>query len=132
MEPIRYVDRLNDYYRSQGFPPYQWVVNEQAPLARLRKPLAQCRVSMLTSGGVSRRADPPWNPQARNDLRLDEVACDAPSDDFQIHDAYVAARLWSGFMGRIYKRRAVIEEAAPALAKELEKDRVDLFVLVPA
>jgi hypothetical protein len=44
----------------------------------------------------------------------------------------VAARLWSGFMGRIYKRRAVIEEAAPALAKELEKDRVDLFVLVPA
>jgi hypothetical protein len=35
-------------------------------------------------------------------------------------------------MGRIYKRRAVIEEAAPALAAKLREDAVDLFVLVPA
>jgi hypothetical protein len=35
-------------------------------------------------------------------------------------------------MGRIYSRSAVVNEAAPALARELEKDRVDLFVLVPA
>jgi len=161
-EPIRYVDRLNEFYKSQGFPPYAWTVNEDAPLTRLAKPLAQCRVSMLTAGGVSRRAAAPWNPNARNDLRLDEVASDAPSDDFQIHDAYydhsdadrdlnclfpidrlrelaaegvikeVAARLWSGFMGRIYKRTAVMQESAPALAAELRKDGVDLFVLVPA
>jgi hypothetical protein len=35
-------------------------------------------------------------------------------------------------MGRIYKRSDVIERAAPALAVELEKDEVDLFLLVPA
>jgi D-proline reductase (dithiol) PrdB len=117
---------------------------------------------MLTAGGVSRCAAAPWNPNARNDLRLDEIASDAPSDDFQIHDAYydhsdadrdlnclfpierlhelaadgmiqdVAARVWSGFMGRIYKRTAVIEQAAPALAAKLREDEVDLFVLVPA
>jgi D-proline reductase (dithiol) PrdB len=161
-EPIRYVERLNEFYRSQGFPPYAWTVNEDAPFTPLAKPLAHCRVSMLTAGGVSRCAAAPWNPDARNDLRLDEITSDAPSDDFQIHDAYydhrdadqdlnclfpidrlrelahegvvgsVAPRLWSGFMGRIYKRRTVIEEAAPALARELEKDQVDLFVLVPA
>ena len=161
-EPIRYVDRLNEFYRSQGFPAYVWMVNEDAPLTPLAKPLAQCRVSMLTAGGVSRCAAPPWNPNARNDLRLDEIASDAPSDDFQIHDAYydhsdadrdlnclfpidrlrelaadgvikeVAPRLWSGFMGRIYKRTAVMKESAPALAAELRKDAVDLFVLVPA
>jgi D-proline reductase (dithiol) PrdB len=162
MEPIRYVDRLNEFYRSQGFPPYAWTVNDDAPLTPLGKPLAQCRVSMLTAGGVSRRATTPWNPNARNDLRLDEIGSDAPSDDFQIHDAYydhkdadrdlnclfpidrlrelaakgvvegVAPRLWSGFMGRIYKRRAVVEESAPALAAELREDAVDLFLLVPA
>ena len=162
MEPIRYVDQLNEFYRRQGFPPYDWTVNEGAPLTPLGKPLAHCRVSMLTAGGVSRCAAAPWDPNARNDLRLDEIASDAPSDDFQIHDAYydhsdadrdlncqfpidrlrelaadgvikdVAPRIWSGFMGRIYKRSAVIGEAAPALAKELEKDRVDLFILVPA
>ncbi len=99
---------------------------------------------------------------ARNDFRLDAVESDAPSDDFQIHDAYydhsdadsdvncvfpldrlgelanegtigsVAPRLWSGFMGRIYRRRATIEQHAPALARELTHDEVDLFLLVPA
>jgi D-proline reductase (dithiol) PrdB len=162
MEPIRYVERLNRFYQSQGFPPYDWTVNESAPLTPLRKPLSHCRVSLLTSGGISRRESPPWNPQARNDLRLDAIASDAPSDDFQVHDDYydhrsvrqdlncmfpidrlrelaaegviasVAPRLWSGFMGRIYKRSEVVGEATPALARELRKDGVDLFVLVPA
>ena len=44
----------------------------------------------------------------------------------------VSPRLWSGFMGRIYRRSAVRNEAAPALAAELRKDEVDLFLLVPA
>jgi D-proline reductase (dithiol) PrdB len=162
VDPIRYVERLNAHYARQGFPPYRWTVNETAPFAPLRKPLAACRVSMLTSGGVSRCASPAWDPDARNDLRLDAIAADAPSDDFQIHDSYydhrdadrdlncvfpidrlrelaregviggVAPRLFSGFMGRIYTRGAVVNEAAPALARELAKDQVDLFVLVPA
>lgn len=162
MEPICYVERLNRHYRGQGFPAYRWTVNTEAPLTPLTKALEACRVSMLTAGGVSRCSAPPWNPQARNDLRLDEISSGAPSDDFQIHDDYydhrsadqdlnclfpvdrlrelagegvikeVAPRLWSGFMGRIYKRREVIEEAAPALARELASDQVDLFLLVPA
>jgi D-proline reductase (dithiol) PrdB len=162
MEPIRYVEKLNRYYQSQGFPPYDWTVNESAPLTPLRKPLSDCRVSMLTSGGISRRAAPPWNPNARNDLRLDAIESDAPSSDFQVHDDYydhrsvrqdlncmfpidrlrelvseeviesIAPRLWSGFMGRIYKRSEVTGVAAPALAAELRKDGVDLFVLIPA
>jgi D-proline reductase (dithiol) PrdB len=162
VEPIRYVERLNEHYRRQGFPPYRWTVNQDAPFTPLAKPLGACRVSMLTSGGVSRCASPAWNPQARNDLRLDAIAVDAPSSDFQIHDDYydhrdadrdlncvfpldrlrelasdavigsVAPRLWSGFMGRIYSRRAVVEQAAPALARQLEQDHVELFVLVPA
>jgi D-proline reductase (dithiol) PrdB len=161
-EPIRYVDRLKAHYESQGFPPYDWTINEDAPLCRLDKLLSECRVSMLTSGGVSSCSAPAWNPQARNDFRLDAVEAQAQSDAFQIHDAYydhsdadrdlncvfpidrlrelaaegiigaVAPRLWSGFMGRIYKRRAVIQEHAPALARELANDEVDLFLLVPA
>jgi D-proline reductase (dithiol) PrdB len=162
LEPIRYVDRLQEYYASQGFAPYRWSVYQDAPFAPLRKPLSRCRVSMLTSGGVSRCGMPPFNPQARNDLRVDAIDADAPSGDFQIHDDYydhrdaerdlncvfpidrlrelaregvigeVSPRLWSGFMGRIYTRTAVLEEAAPRLARELEEDQVDVFVLVPA
>lgn len=162
MEPICYVEVLNKHYASQGFPAYRWTVNTEAPFTPLTKPLAECRVSMLTAGGVSHCTAAPWNPSARNDLRLDEVDPEAGSADFQIHDDYydhrdadrdlnclfpidrlrelvaegivgeVAPRLWSGFMGRIYTRSAVLNEAAPALARELERDHVDLFVLVPA
>lgn len=162
MEPVRYVDLLNQRYQQQGFPPYEWTVNTDAPLTPLTKPLAECRVSMLTSGGVAHCSMPTWDAYARNDFRLDEVAPDAPAADFTVNDSYydttdagidincvfpidrirelesdrvigsVSPRLWSGFMGRIYKRTHVRDVAAPALFDELVSDEVDLFLLVPA
>ncbi len=162
MKPISYVDALNEKYGSMGFPPYRWSSNDTTPLTRLAKPLSECTVSMLTSGGVSRRADPPFDPEARNDHRLDLVEPTAPSDDFQIHDSYydhgdadrdlncifpidrlhemaargeigaVADRLWSGFMGRIYNRSKVIDESAPAFVEKLREDGVDVLVAIPA
>jgi D-proline reductase (dithiol) PrdB len=160
--PVSYVDALAEHYGSMGFPPYQWTVNEDAPLTRLEKPLADCRIALLTSGGISRTCDLPWDPDARNDFRLDEIPSDTQSDGFQIHDSYydpsdarsdintvfpisrlaeladegvigaVAARHWSGFMGRIYKRSRVLEEEAPNFVARLREDGVDALVAVPA
>lgn len=162
MEPIAYVKRLNDHYRSQGFLPYKWSVYESAPLSPLRKPLAQCRVALLTSGGVSHREAKPFNPQARNDLRLDAINSDTPPAALVVNDDYynhrdadrdincifpidrlrelaaegligaVANHHYSGFMGRIYTRDVVINEAAPALARRLRAEEVDAAALVPA
>ncbi|HYL60290.1 MAG TPA: glycine/sarcosine/betaine reductase selenoprotein B family protein [Candidatus Acidoferrales bacterium] len=162
MEPIAYVARLNEFYRSQGFPAYQWTVNDTAPLTPLKKPLNRCRVAMLTSGGVSHLNTSPFNPQARNDLRLDALDENTAPQLLVINDDYydhsdadrdincifpierlrelaaegkigeVAAHHYSGFMGRIYTRSAVINEAAPALARRLAEEGVDAFVLVPA
>ncbi len=105
---------------------------------------------------------PTWDAEARNDFRLDKLDSTATGPDFQVSDSYydtadaevdintvfpidrlrglaadgtigsVAPRLWSGFMGRIYKRTYVSDVAAPALAEELHDDDVDLFLLVPA
>lgn len=162
MQPIKYVDALGEYYASQGNPPYRWSVNTSAPLSRLAKPLSQCTVSLLTSGGVSQCAMPAFNPDARNDHRLDPIDHSTSADDFQIHDSYydhadaeadincifplqrlrelaangeighVAERLWSGFMGRIYNRSKVLEESAPAFADALAEDGVDLLVAAPS
>jgi D-proline reductase (dithiol) PrdB len=162
MKPIRYVETLNEYYASQGHPPYRWTINATAPLARLMKPLNQCTVAMLTSGGISQCSSLAWDPMSRNDHRLDAIPVDAATDKFQIHDAYynhrdadedlncqfpidrlremavsgeiggVANRFWSGFMGRIYDRTKVLEESAPAFAAELAKDEVDLLIAIPA
>ncbi len=162
MEPIRYVERLNGFYRSQGFSPYRWTINEAAPITALTKPLSQCRVALLTSGGVSRKDAPPFNPLARNDLRLDTIPAETVSTFFEIHDDYynhrdadrdincifplerlrefategvigsAGSHHYSGFMGRIYTRTAVVTEAAPSLARKLRDESVDAFVLVPA
>lgn len=162
MEPIRYVDELNRHYAAQGHPPYQWTVNESAPLTPLKKPRSQSTVTMLTSGGISMCSTAPWDPMSRNDHRLDEIPSDVSSSDFQIHDAYydhsdadedvncqfpidrlremvaagelgsIARRFWSGFMGRIYDRSRVLQESAPAFVAELQKDEVDLLIAVPA
>ena len=162
MEPIKYVELLNQRYQMQGFPPYEWTRNGPPPLTPLRKPLDECRVSVLTSGGVSHCSMPDWDPHARNDFRLDAIDRDAHSTDFAVNDSYydthdatsdintvfpldrlrelahdhvigsVAPRLWSGFMGRIYKRTHVTEVAAPAWAAELQADEVDLVLLIPA
>jgi len=162
VNPINYVDALNSHYGSLGFPPYQWTINETAPLARLQKPLGDCRVSLLTSGGVSHCSMPGFDPDARNDHRLDALTRDVRSSDFEINDSYydhgdaerdlncifpmdrlrelegqgviggIAPRFWSGFMGRIYNRTKVIEESAPAFAEKLREDAVDILVAAPA
>ncbi|MCB1685706.1 MAG: glycine/sarcosine/betaine reductase selenoprotein B family protein [Pseudomonadales bacterium] len=162
MQPIRYVDTLNSYYGSLGNPPYQWTVNDTAPLHRLSRPLRECKVSLLTSGGVSQCALPAFNPDARNDHRLDAIPSDTAGDDFQVHDSYydhsdadrdincifplerlrefaargeigsVAPRFWSGFMGRIYNRSKVLNESGPAFADALIADGVDVLIAAPS
>jgi D-proline reductase (dithiol) PrdB len=161
MDPIAYVAELNKFYRSQGFPAYKWTVNDTTPLTPLTRSLRECRIAMLTSGGVSRKVDPPFNPQARNDLRVDAIANDTAADFFVIRDDYynhadaerdincifpierlrelaadhvigrIAPHHYSGFMGRTYNRSAVINEAAPALARRLHDEKVDALVMVP-
>jgi len=161
-EPVRYVEGLASHYGSMGHPAYRWTVNDVAPWQPLGKSLSECRVTILTSGGISMCSMPGFDPMARNDHRLDAIPHSASSADFQIHDAYydhadadrdlncqfpidrlrelvsagevgsLAPRLWSGFMGRIYNRSKVLEESAPAYVAELMKDEVDLLIAVPA
>ena len=117
---------------------------------------------MLTSGGVSHCTLPGFDPDARNDHRLDTVPGDVSTVDFNINDSYynhddadrdlncifpidrlrelaasgeigsTAPRFWSGFMGRIYNRTKVIEESAPAFVEKLREDAVDILVAAPA
>jgi D-proline reductase (dithiol) PrdB len=162
MEPVRYVELLNQRYKAQGFPPYRWTVNEPASLTALTKPLSECRVSMLTSGGVAHCSMPVWDAEDRNDFRLDTVDPAATAPEFTVNDSYydttdaetdvntvfpidrlreleaegfigsVAPRLWSGFMGRIYNRTKLVEESAPAFVEKLREDAVDILVAAPA
>lgn len=48
--PIPYVTRSRAYYLTQGYDnPYRWAEFEEVPFAPLGKPLAECRVALVTT-----------------------------------------------------------------------------------
>lgn len=50
MDYIRYIDRTHEYYRSQGYEKsYEYAHNEDIPFTPLRKPLAECRVTLVST-----------------------------------------------------------------------------------
>jgi hypothetical protein len=56
--PIPYMQRISNYYRTLGYgKPYQWAHYAQVPFTRLRKPLADSRIALITTAA-------PFNPEA--------------------------------------------------------------------
>lgn len=41
--PLAYIQRTREQYAN--YPPYQWVINREAPWTPLAKPLKQCRLA---------------------------------------------------------------------------------------
>ena len=49
--PVDYIERTREQYASLGYPPYQWVHNEDAPpFAPVSKPLAESRIGLHRLG----------------------------------------------------------------------------------
>lgn len=162
MAPFAYVPFLNERYKNQGFPPYQWSTFDSAPWTPLRKPLSECKVAIVSSGGLSRHEQRPFAPFARNDLTVLELRRDTRPEDVVINHGFydhcdadkdpacvfplwalldleaegfigsVAETHFSGFMGRIYSRTPVIKEKAPAVCARMRQEGVDAALLVPA
>ena len=56
MNHVRYMDRIRDYYLSQGYDkPYVWAEFDEVPFTPLSKPLAESRLTLLTTSDVSLR-----------------------------------------------------------------------------
>lgn len=54
--PIAYIPRTRERYRN--YPAYRWVVNHDAPWTPLTKPIRQCRVALVSSGGFYAKGQP--------------------------------------------------------------------------
>ncbi len=53
---VRYIEKTRDYYPSQGYDkPYQCAHFDAVPFAPLPKPLAQCRVTLVSTSEISIR-----------------------------------------------------------------------------
>ncbi len=158
-EPIDYIQRTRDQYDALGYPAYRWVENEdKPPFTPLAKALADSRVGLIASGGIyqlgqtafhfkddaSFRAIDVTTPP--NQLRVSHFAYDTTDAEQDINvvfpyqtlkDLARLGRIGSlsrsayTFMGGIYSARKVREQVAPTLLAELQRDEVDVALLVP-
>src|SRR5271166_3478219 len=93
--PIPYMQRTRTYYEALGyFPPYEWAHYASVPFTPLRKPLAECRVTIITTAAPyqpdkgDQGPGAPYNAAAKfysvyskstgedHDLRISHVAID--------------------------------------------------------
>jgi D-proline reductase (dithiol) PrdB len=159
-EPVDYIERTREQYSALGYPTYRWVTNEDAPpFTPLAKPLSECRVGLIASGGIYRVGQVGFH--FKDDVSFRAIDIDTPAEDLRVtHFAYdmtdarsdvnvvfpvrtltdlarlgrikaVAANAYT-FMGGIYSARKVRDLLAPALADRLSKDEVDVAIMVPA
>jgi len=162
MAPIAYVDRLNEMYQSQGFPPYRWSEYDSAPWTPFAKSVEGSCIALISSAGVFREDQQPFDPWAVNDLSFREIPTDTPPGRLRLHHNYFDHRdalkdlncvfpLWrlqdlerTGFigkaaspaislgMGRLYKRTALQQETVPRILGVLRGQGVDAALLVAA
>jgi D-proline reductase (dithiol) PrdB len=53
---VRYIDRTREYYKTKGYDkPYKWAQFEDVPFAPLNKPLAECRVVLISTSEIAMR-----------------------------------------------------------------------------
>jgi len=159
MAPVDYIAGLTRTYEKLGYPPYKWVHSETPPpWTELRKPLAECRLGLIASGGIYSAGQVAFHTQ--DDTGIRAIPRDVPTGDLRTaHFAYdqtdarsdpnvvfpidtlrnlvaegVVGELASHaytFMGGIYSARRVREDVAPALRQRMQDERVDLALLVP-
>ena len=56
---VSYIDRSREFYAAQGYDkPYRWAHFDEVPFARLAKPLAECRVALVTTASVFQDQSP--------------------------------------------------------------------------
>jgi D-proline reductase (dithiol) PrdB len=154
--PVAYIPRTRDLYND--FTPYRWVENDSTPFTPLTKPISECRIALISSGGIMYRDQPRFH---REDASYRRIPLDARRDDLSVwHFGYptgdaerdvncvfplermreLAAAGVVGelvdpafsFMGGIYSARKVRDELAPQIVDELKRAHADAFFLVPA
>lgn len=159
-EPKQYIRQTRESYEKLGFEPYQWFEADGEPaFAPLRKPLSESRLGMISTAGTYvpgqiayyykddtsirsiRRGTP------TQDLRFSHIMQnylqEARQDPCTVFPTEALTALaadgtigeladnYFSCMGGIYSKNRVLTELIPALEAAVEKERLDLLLLVP-
>ena len=156
---IEYMQAIRARYERLGYTPYRWVEADSAPPWQpLAKPLAACRVGLLSTSGAYALGQRAYH--YRDDTSIRAIAADTAPADLRfshITENYLvdaredpdcilplgtlrglaaagvigslADRVFS-CMGGVYSQRRVREETAPALLEAFRAEAIDCALLV--
>lgn len=159
MMAVDYIQTIYERYDKLAYPAYRWVKNEDPPPWHpLSKPLSQCRLGLVASGGIYVAGQVAFH--WKDDLSFRKIPTDVNTSELRTsHFAYdqtdarsdinvvfpidtlrglvregiigeLADHMFA-FMGGIYSARRVRDELAPKLTEALLAQRVDALLLVP-
>ncbi len=156
---IDYIQQTRDTYSSLGYGEYRWAHNDDdPPWSPLAKPLSDCTVGLIASGGIYRFGQVAFTH--KDDVTHREIATDVDVEDLRVtHFAFdqtdarrdpnvifpieplralVAEGFIGGltshaltFMGGIYSQRRLGEELIPVLVDRTLQMGADVVLLVP-
>jgi hypothetical protein len=151
-DAVPYMERTRHYYRALGYAKdYVWAQHDDVPFSRLRKPLAACRLALITT------ANPPdhdghrqlWSgpiAPAPSMLHTADLAWDKESthtDDrgsflpIEIASKLASEGVFAGLAPRFhgvptdYSQRSTTEDVAPKVLQHLREDGADGAILCP-
>ena len=159
---VRYIEKTREYYLTEGYAkPYKWAHFEDVPFMRLQRPLAECRVGLVTTSDVAllsetgERGDAaalfgnvysipfdvaPERLYSRSEhydqhaTTLDDVNAYCPVT--RLCEMAARGRIGSA-AARLhgvytsYSQRVTMERDAPEVLKRCREDAVDVVLLTP-
>jgi len=156
MAPVAYIEQVRRMYPND--PPYQWTVSATSPWTPMAKPVRDCRIALISSGGIYHRTQEPFD-NVKNDLTFREIQKEVDLADLRISHYSKNSRnvqdlntifplerfreleaqgiigelapVAFTFMGRIFMRTKLQNEMAPHLIGRLREMNVDAAFLVP-
>ena len=120
--PVPYMRRLRDYYLALGYGnPYRWAQYAEVPFSKLRKPLIEMRVALVTTAG-------PLKPNAGD--QGPGAAYNAAAKFYQVYSHACDEEMFLGISHLGYDRKYTTAEdihtffPLRALRKAAEENRI--------
>ena len=158
--PTEYIRQTRENYDKLGFEPYQWFEADSEPaFAPVKKPLAESKLGMISTAGTyvqgqvayyykddtGIRAIPNDTPleQIRFAHIMENYLVEARQDPATVFPLEVLSKLrddgvigeladnYYSCMGGIYSQNRVKNELIPNLVDAIDKEQIDLLLLVP-
>ena len=158
--PVTYIQQTRERYKGLGYPPYQWFEATEVPaLVPLLKPLHESKLGVVSTAGTYVSGQTAFYYKADASIRqipastnlsdirfshimenyLVEAWQDAgvlfPLEQLQgMEEAGLVGSLADNFiscMGGIYSQRKVTNELIPEIEAAVDKQALDLLLLVP-